>query len=238
MSKDLEERLDAVSEEARQELKASVESGIINRVWEQRDHMPYLKKDLSPAIANAILNIYSKHSTMQTDIAELSKYVYDTMNKEPLKRVWYGIVNCGTLENGKVKMPSEALSVLTPMEMMNYFAGLWHEKSSGKIANKADLARRTAYGIIVPRIKNGLEWIRAIHAQNDYKQPDGALVSYEDALLSLPETQDRIYIVKPKRTTPRIAPGQQLAFNFGQPEEEPVEKPVKKLSPSIRALMR
>ncbi len=77
----LEERLDQVSEEARLELKTSIESGIVNEVWKHGDSMPYLKKNLAPAIANTIQKIYAKHSTAKTDLAELSDYVYSTKNK-------------------------------------------------------------------------------------------------------------------------------------------------------------
>lgn len=71
--------------------------------------MPYQKYDLTDAIRTYLAETCQK---------EFKKNLYSAINKEPLKRVWYGIKSTGMI-------PAEFLNCLTDWQKVYFFAGKW-----------------------------------------------------------------------------------------------------------------
>jgi len=103
----LEKRLESVGH-TEEGVKDALEEQHINP-RERWDNMPYLKSDLTVAIVNHFPGTSS----------EFSNTLYSSATrKEPLKRVYYGILSTGNL-------PEDFLQVLTDWEKIYFFAGRW-----------------------------------------------------------------------------------------------------------------
>lgn len=102
----LEQRLSKVSNEGVEQVRTALSVPHINP-RENWQNMPYLKYDLTERIAQAIL--------ASRDFAPV---LYSAVNKDPLKRVYYGFLSTG-------KMPDEFLKSLTEWERVYFFAGRW-----------------------------------------------------------------------------------------------------------------
>ncbi|UZE94215.1 MAG: hypothetical protein IB618_01430 [Candidatus Pacearchaeota archaeon] len=110
MKKLLEERLIGLNEEIFEEIKRALSIPYINPKKEWRS-MPYLKDDLN----NAIVGYLSRISRVSRNF---KSNLYSTINKEPLKRVYYGIKSTDEL-------PKEFMNSLTDWEKVYFFAGRW-----------------------------------------------------------------------------------------------------------------
>jgi len=107
----LETRLQGIDRETWQDVKRALCEPHINPTEEKmRKRMPYLKDDLAPAIAGRII------------AAGFASTLYGAINKNPLKRVWYGIMSTGEL-------PENFLKRLSEWERVYFFAGRWKIRS-------------------------------------------------------------------------------------------------------------
>jgi len=102
----LEKRLRSVDTDNFERVKAALTAWHINPQQDWR-RMPYLKDDLAPAITGRIMASPS-----------FARILYNTINKAPLKRVFYGILSTG-------EIPEDFLSRLSNWERTYFFAGRW-----------------------------------------------------------------------------------------------------------------
>lgn len=105
----LEKRIEKLDEDVFEKLKFAFSSPHINPREHWRD-MPYLKEDLTPAICQYIGD------------SSFAKTLYSSVNKDVLKRVYYGI-------KSSRKVPKELLESLTNWENIYLFRGRWSERN-------------------------------------------------------------------------------------------------------------
>jgi len=107
----LEHRLESVNEDEFEQLKRALSIEHINP-QEHWESMPYLKFGLVRKIAEYL-------SARSNSSPEFSRGLYSgQLNKEPLKRVWYGARSLG-------EVPRQFLDALTDWEKIYFLAGRW-----------------------------------------------------------------------------------------------------------------
>lgn len=151
----LEKRLACINESTIKKVKIALSTEHINprEHWES---MPYLKYDLRDAICGYLSETCKK---------EFKKDVYAAINKEPLKRVYYGIKSTGA-------MPADFLNCLTDWEKVYFFAGRWAIRNP-KLFEPIEV-------IAIKHIKEGLD---SLYKHHYMRKAEGLYISE----LRLPE---------------------------------------------------
>lgn len=116
----------------------------------RKHQQPYLKYDLVEAICTHVGIIHKKN---------FNENLYSEINKEPLKRVWYGIESTG-------KIPEEFLNHLSDWQKIYFFAGRWAIRNP-------DLDEPISI-LTIRHIKKGLDLLYEHHyvrkARGEYKR--------------------------------------------------------------------
>lgn len=186
----LEERLNGLGEGVRSRLVETALSKIIL----PRDYIRtrYLKEDVVPEIVARLesdgLDLDSVGGNRQ-----FREALYGSINKEPLKRTYYGMFNAKSI-------PTEVMQNLTPWMAIYFYAGFWAKKST-RMPNKKFFDRNTkslnTYRIVRDCIKEGMNTIKRIHNQMYEKREYKYLlktVPHEKEIMSLlPPPAEPIY---------------------------------------------
>ena len=138
----LEERLISLNGDMKSKLIDSLLAKPINP-RERRHEMSYYKYNLSDYIAEELAGVQTK--VEQYNQHKFSLNLESTINKEPLKRVQYGI-------KSTPEVPTKLLSKLTAWEQIYFFAGSWIKKtswSSKRHYDEKSLEKQTVYETIV-----------------------------------------------------------------------------------------
>lgn len=129
----------------------------------------FIKKDLVKYILE-YLN--GKGSSFSTDMqAPECRAIYSGINKEPLKRVGYGIANAQSLTE-------DILSNLSIWEGAYLLAGIWHIKSSKDDRQTKHYEHRTVVELVCDVIREGIEFLENVHENvADYSRSRGEYVT-------------------------------------------------------------
>lgn len=120
----LEQRLVGVDENADKQVRTALSIPHINP-RERWQNMPYLKYNLTDRIVDAILPEIKIGGIvlLKKRARNFSQNLYSVVNKDPLKRVYYGVLSTG-------EMPKKFLEALTDWEKVYFFAGRWTIRDS------------------------------------------------------------------------------------------------------------
>lgn len=120
----------------------------------------YLKDDVVPTIV----------SRLQNDGMDLNasggpypfkELLYNSINKEPLKRTYYGMFNSESL-------PREIIQELTPWMAVYFYAGFWTKKSTRLLYKKFldnNIKNKNIYKIVYDCVMEGMKTMKKIHNQ-------------------------------------------------------------------------
>lgn len=158
----------------------------------------YLKDDVVPYIAGRLeedgVNFESvdgKHN--------FRKSLYNSINKEPMKRAFWGQFNA--------YVPEEIMQELHPWAAFYLYAGIWNRKATPlphkRIFRKV-INNQTIYRIVYDCVRAGLDAIKGIHNQKEDKG------EYKHPMNDAPHKKEVLGIMlKPTNKNPY-----QLLFNF------------------------
>jgi len=152
----LEERLKRVSVDKDELVDALCAEKI--RPRDVRYSLSYLKYDLSDRIEES-LRKRGVHLDEKERSSSVSSHIYAAINKEPLKRVEYGIINSRGI-------PDEIFEHLTNWEAIYFLAGLWNKKSTpieSKQYRRDLLERQPVPLIVAETIETGIRALEKIH---------------------------------------------------------------------------
>ena len=152
----LEKRLTNLNGEVKGKLIESLLSEPINPI-KIRSEMSYYKYNLSDYIAGELEKYETEIETYNSK--KFSLNLESTINKEPLKRVQYGI-------KSTPEVPKEVLNKLTSWEKIYFFAGSWIKKttfSQIRHYHKKSLKKQRVYETLVDTMVEGIKHLEKIH---------------------------------------------------------------------------
>lgn len=164
-SSSLEERLSArfsagpstFSQETQEAIVNSIKSAFsVSHINPRQDYslMPYLKYDL----VEAIIGFLTKNGA---DLDENFCNKLYKINKEPLKRVYYGMLSTGNL-------PSEFLNSLTDWEKIYFFAGRWCKRDHPFLVNNFNIELKNGeelYLFVSDYLLAGINLLKKVHRE-------------------------------------------------------------------------
>ncbi len=146
------------------------------------DNVSYLKLGLVAKI-NDFLKKNGVVLTESNCKLEFDERLYTQINKEPLKRVGYGILNSGGI-------PKEIFAAMTNWENLYFLAGIWTKKSTpleGRKYNYELLKKQSVPLIVCETIRDGIVQLEMIHHKmfenHKYKSPNATL-PYKNEILA------------------------------------------------------
>lgn len=187
MAQTLEERLSTVTPEDFESLRYALQCSHVNPSAEHKS-MPYFKFDLTNRIA--------RYLAQNSEIPEDFEGALDTVNKDPLKRVYYGIRSLG-------KMPSNVLNALTDWQKVYFLAGRWKIKQPNlQEPGQVIVAKHLLEGLknlyeqhFVRKAKG--QYTRQLEMPEDGETREQArqiILAYENPVLTESETQEYNHI--------------------------------------------
>jgi hypothetical protein len=162
----LEERLGKVSVDRVQLIDTLCAEKI--RPKNVRMRLSYLKYNLSGRIEEYLAEkgVTLNEKTRSTTVA---KHIYNAINKKPLKRVEWGIINSEARPKDNIKeIPDEIFQQLTNWEAVYFLAGLWNKKSTpidNKQYRRNLLEKQPLPLIVAETIEAGIHSLQYIHNQ-------------------------------------------------------------------------
>lgn len=174
----LEERLNMLSEGARQEfinellshkvLPSDVIKGKIvlrdeaaQKLLHRRDNRKYLKDDLAPYLADRLQRDGVLLDNGQNSLQEA---LYGSLTKEPMKRAFWGQINAYP--------PRDIMQELSPWVAFYFYAGVWAKKATPLIHKKFfpnNLKNSPIYMIVRDCVLEGIDTIKRVHNQGYQK---------------------------------------------------------------------
>lgn len=190
---ELHYKLDSLPQKIKDKFITEIKSGFVNPV-EKRKFLPYLKGDQAvPRYSNspvqgleqAIFNYFDGKGVKFPDPSAFRRSLYNGINKEPLKRVYYGIltdaVEAFSDAPWKIDLPKEALQPIVDLVPGNGIslayltAGRWAAKDDREIWNLGPEFSDDLLVISKNHILAGLKCLVKTHnrnyAEEKYKNP-------------------------------------------------------------------
>lgn len=157
----LEERMNGSGEKAKSQLVGQLLKPLVRPRDAIREDDRYLKDDLCPRVAGRLERdgvIFDKGA------ANFSEWMYSSINKEPLKRVYWGQLNIDG-------MPREIAQEMTPWAALYFYAGVWIKKSTNSPDKRItpDIIGQNIYSIVRDCVMEGIREIELVH-EREYKR--------------------------------------------------------------------
>ncbi len=167
ISASLEDRLNNLGDDTRQRfIEELLKPKILPREIIQHVRYKY-KDDLAPYIVQRLVKDGVNFDNVDGEYA-FQKNLYESINKEPMKRSYWGQFNAN--------VPKEIIQELPPWVAFYFYAGVWTKKSTRKPHIKffaRNLRNQTIYKIVYDCVMEGLNTIKNVHNRGyisgDYK---------------------------------------------------------------------
>lgn len=197
-----------VSEESRQLLIREIAKPIRRQPKDEWRNMPYMKYDLTQAIANALEGT--------ADFPGAQKFenkLYTNIHKKDLKKVWYSIINA--------QLPDEIQERIPPFMAVYFHRGLWPEKLENekkreeirrKILDSDEasaiiektillpLSNICPYNLVLERANAGINYLKAAHRGRNSTE---RTFPFGNKIQNIKYAIDEYHLPKPEEPEPK-----------------------------------
>ena len=189
---DLDQKLDHLSPQARLRFV----DGLLRPLIRPRDAITerYLKKDLVTDIAERL----AEDGVDVGGSAGFRKALYSSLNKDPMKRVYWGMLN--------MEGADEVTPLLGPWAACYFYGGVWHKKSTPNASiqfSPGKLQEQTVHGIVVDCVHDGMSYIKETHNR------DAVMGKYNNSINQVPHEAEVLGVLEPPGYFMRNRPSRQ-----------------------------
>lgn len=166
--------------------RVKLEDGLAEKLFRKK----YLKDDLVSSYIVERLERDGVNLKSAGGKHDFRKSLYNSINKEPMKRVCWGQINA--------YVPKEIMQELPPWAAFYLYAGIWNRKSTYLPHKKiftATINNQAIYRIIYDCVKVGLAAIKGVHnrkyGKGEYKHPMNGAPHEKEVLGIMPKPTNK-----------------------------------------------